>query len=146
MTVRLKAKDIKQKIAGAVQGDITTLDEDTVAVTSDMLHRTAEYLKNTAGLEFDYLASLTAVDYMDRFELVYHLVSMEHNHSLVLKTYLYNRENPAIDSVYDLWRAADYQERELYDLMGITFTGHPNLKRLFLWEGFPGHPLRRDYL
>ena len=146
MTVRLQSEDVKKRIAEAIPGPVTTLDENTVAVTCGMLHRTAEYLKNTDGLQFDYLSSLTAVDYMDCFEVVYHLVSLEHNHSLVLKTYLYDRDNPAVDSVYDLWRAADYQERELYDLMGITFSGHPNLKRLFLWEGFPGHPLRRDYL
>ena len=146
MTVRLNAEEIKRKIADAVPGEITVSDENTVVISPEMLHRTGEYLKNTEGLEFDYLASLTAVDYVDCFELIYHLVSLVHNHSLVLKTNLCDREKPVIESVYDLWRAADYQERELYDLMGITFTGHPNLKRLFMWEGFPGYPLRRDYL
>ncbi len=146
LTVHLNAEEVKQKIAQAVPGEITIQGENTMVVGSDILYRTAEHLKNAQDMRFDYLASLTAVDYLDRFELVYHLVSLEHNHSLVLKTHLYDRQNPVIDSVYDLWRAADYQERELYDLMGITFTGHPNLKRLFLWEGFPGHPLRRDYL
>lgn len=146
MTVRLNAGEVKEKIARAVPGEIGTPAENTLVVAADKLHSTAEYLKNTKELQFDYLASLTAVDYMDYFELVYHLVSLELNHSLVLKTYLYDRQKPTIDSVYDLWRAADYQERELYDLMGIVFSGHPDLKRLFLWEGFPGHPLRRDYL
>jgi NADH:ubiquinone oxidoreductase subunit C len=83
---------------------------------------------------------------MDYFEVVYHLISLEHNHSLVLKTRCYDRDKPVVPSVVNLWRSADFQEREVYDLMGIIFDGHPNLKRLLLWEGFVGHPLRRDYL
>ena len=78
--------------------------------------------------------------------MVYHLTSLEHNHSLVIKTRIYERDNPGLDSVVSLWRGADLQEREIYDLMGIAFTSHPNLKRIFLWEGFEGYPLRKDYL
>ena len=106
----------------------------------------AEFLKNTPVLDFDYLTNLTAVDYADYFEVVYHLVSLKHNHSLVLKTRCRDRDKPVVPSVVNLWRSADLQEREAYDLMGISFDGHPNLKRLLLWEGFVGHPLRRDYL
>jgi NADH:ubiquinone oxidoreductase subunit C len=86
------------------------------------------------------------VDYMDYFEVVYHLISLKHNHSLVLKTRCHDRGKPVVPSVVSLWRSADFQEREAYDLMGIVFDGHPNLRRLLLWEGFAGHPLRRDYL
>jgi len=78
-------------------------------------------------------------------EVVYHLTSMELNHSLVVKARC-DRDNPEVPSLYSLFRGADYQEREIYDLIGIEFTGHPNMKRLFMWEGFEGHPLRRDYL
>ena len=92
------------------------------------------------------MANLTAVDYMDYFEVVYNLISIKNNHSVVLKTKCYGRENLNVPSVVGLWRTADYQERETFDLFGISFEGHPNLKRLFLWEGFEGHPLRRDYL
>jgi NADH-quinone oxidoreductase subunit C len=94
----------------------------------------------------DYLNNLTAVDRLDYFEVVYHLSSLTHNHSLVLKTKCFGRDNPSVPSVVGLWRGADFQEREVYDLMGIAFSGHPNLKRILLWEGYPGHPLRRDYL
>ncbi|HIE16858.1 MAG TPA: NADH-quinone oxidoreductase subunit C [Dehalococcoidia bacterium] len=118
----------------------------SVVIHSRSLYQVAEFLKNTPGLDFDYLTNLAAVDYLDYFEVVYHLVSLKHNHSLVLKTRCYDRDKPVVPSVVSLWRAADFQEREAYDLMGIVFQGHPNLKRLLLWEGFVGHPLRRDYL
>jgi NADH-quinone oxidoreductase subunit C len=76
---------------------------------------------------------------------VYHLVSIEHNHDIILKTRLIDREKPTLASVVNLWKGADFQEREIYDLFGISFTGHPNLKRIFLWEGFQGYPLRKDF-
>jgi NADH-quinone oxidoreductase subunit C len=146
MTVALNGQDVAARIKEQFPDSVVFSDKNTVIVKSDALYKTAEYLKNTPEYDFNYLADLTSADYMDYFEVVYHLTSLEHNHSLVLKTRCFDRENPAVPSVYNLWRAADYQEREIYDLMGIKFEGHPNLKRLFLWEGFPGHPLRRDYL
>ena len=146
MTVCLDGSEVAGKIAEALSDSVAGADKVAVTVTCPALYKVAELLKNTAGLEFDYLANLTAVDYTDYFEVVYHLVSLQHNHSLVLKTRCYDRGKPTVPSVIKLWRAADYQEREIYDLMGITFEGHPDLKRLLLWEGFEGHPLRRDYL
>jgi NADH-quinone oxidoreductase subunit C len=106
----------------------------------------AGFLKNTAGLDFDYLTFVTAVDYLEYMEIVYRLVSLKNNQSLILKTRCYNREDPVVPSVVSLWRAAYYQEREIFDLFGIKFDGHPDMRRLLLWEGFVGHPLRRDYL
>ncbi|MBM3166303.1 MAG: NADH-quinone oxidoreductase subunit C [Chloroflexi bacterium] len=146
MTVALKGEDVAKKLGEVFPGAVVASDKVAIVVDSQSLYKVAEYLKNTAGFEFDYLANLAAVDYVDYFEVVYHLTSLKNNHSLVLKTRCYGREKLIVPSVYSLWRTADYQEREAFDLMGITFTGHPNLKRLFLWEGFEGHPLRRDYL
>lgn len=146
MTVSLNGEDVAKKIASAFPGSVTAADKKAVVVDSKSLYQIAEHLKNTADFDFNYLANLTSTDYMDYFEVVYNLVSLNHNHSLILKTRCYDREKPTVPSVVKLWRTADYQEREIYDLMGITFSGHPNMKRLFLWEGFPGHPLRRDYL
>jgi len=146
MTAVLKIDEVAKKLDEVFPGVITTSDKTALVVDSESLYKVAEYLRNTSGFDFDYLANLASVDYMDYFEVVYHLISMKNNHSLVLKTRCYDRERPAVPSVVSLWRTADYQEREAYDLMGITFTGHPNLKRLFLWESFEGHPLRRDYL
>jgi NADH-quinone oxidoreductase subunit C len=146
MTVALMADDLAKKLGEVFPGSIIGSDKIVVIVDSESLYKVAEYLKNSDEFEFDYLANLTAVDYMDYFEIIYNLVSLKNNHSLVLKTRCYARENPTVPSVVNLWRTADYQERETFDLFGITFAGHPNLKRLFMWEGFEGHPLRRDYL
>ena len=87
----------------------------------------------------------TAVDYYSYFEVIYRLESVGHNHSIVLKTRCYDRDNPTTPSLSGLWQGATLQEREVYDLMGIKFEGHPNLKRMFLWDGFEGHPLRKDW-
>ena len=146
MTVALNGEELAKKITGVFPDSVLAAGKMSVIVTSKALYKVAEYLKNTAGLDFDYLNNLTAVDYLDYFEVVYHLTSLKHNHSLVLKTRCYERDKPTMPSVVGLWRTADFQEREVYDLMGIIFSGHPNLKRLLLWEGFPGYPLRRDYL
>ena len=107
---------------------------------------TCRFLKETPSLEFNLLNSVSAVDYVEYFEVVYHLTSTIHKHSAVLKTRVFGREQPALPSVVSVWQGADFQEREIWDLMGIAFDGHPNLKRVMLWEGFSGHPLRRDYL
>jgi len=146
VTIALNGEEVAKKITEVVPGSVAAADKMAVVVGSKSLYQVAEFLKSTSGLDFDYLNDLTAVDYLDYFEVVYHLTSLKHNHSLVLKTRCYEREKPIVSSVVSLWRAADFQEREVYDLMGITFEGHPNLKRLLLWEGFAGHPLRRDYL
>ncbi|OGO60652.1 MAG: hypothetical protein A2Z36_02220 [Chloroflexi bacterium RBG_19FT_COMBO_48_23] len=146
MTTALNCEQVAKKIIKASPGAVVAADMAAVVVKSESLYQVAEFLKNTPALDFDYLANLTAVDYIDYFEVVYHLVSLQHNHSLVVKTRCRDRDKPVVPSVVSLWRSADFQEREIYDLMGIVFDGHPNLKRLLLWEGFVGHPLRRDYL
>ena len=114
-------------------------------VKPEAIVEVAAYLKAEPGLEMEYLNSVTAVDYIGHFEMIYHLTSFKHNHSAVVKARLYGRTDLEIPSVVEVWPGADYQEREIWDLMGIQFTGHPNLKRLMLWEGFPGHPLRKDF-
>ena len=98
------------------------------------------------GLDFSFLIGITAVDYVEYFELIYHLRSMKLNQSVVLKTRVFGRDEPIVPSLIELWPGADLQEREIWDLMGIKFDAHPNLKRILLWEGFSGHPLRKDYL
>jgi NADH-quinone oxidoreductase subunit C len=146
VTTALNGEQVAKKIIKVSPGAVVAADKAAVIVTSESLFKIAEFLKNTPALDFDYLADLTTVDYTDYFEVVYRLVYLTHNHSLVLKTRCYDRDKPAVPSVTSLWRSADFMEREAYDLMGIAFDGHPNLKRLLLWEGFVGHPLRRDYL
>ena len=146
MTVSLSVGEVAQQITERFPDVIVEADDTSIAVNSESLLAVATFLKDTPGLDFDYLSAITAVDYYDYFELVYQLISITHNHSLVVKTRCYDRENPAVPSIVSLWQGADFQEREIYDLMGIRFDGHPNLKRIVLWEGFEGHPLRKDYL
>ncbi len=146
MTVTLSGKEIATRLEEQFLGSIIKSSQNSLVIKSESLLDVATFLKTTPGLDFDYLTGITAVDYYDYFEVVYQLTSIEHNHSLVVKTRCYGRDNPIVPSVVSLWRGADFQEREIYDLMGISFDGHPNLKRIFLWEGFQGHPLRKDYL
>ena len=145
MTVALSGKEIASQLAEKFPESITESGRDYLVVTNEALPAIAAFLKDTPGLDFDYLNFITAVDYYDHFEVVYMLSSLEHNHSLVIKTRCADREDPVLPSVIGLWQGADFQEREIYDLMGIRFEGHPNMKRIFLWEGFAGHPLRKDF-
>jgi len=145
MTVALATKDIAGRIEAKFPGSLEEGGRDNLLVKGGSLLPVAAYLKNTGDLKFDYLNYVTAVDYYSYFEVVYQLTSLQHNHSIVFRTRCYDRDNPAVPSVIGLWPGADFQEREIYDLFGIKFEGHPNLKRIFLWDGFPGHPLRKDF-
>jgi len=146
MTVALSGKDLATRIGKAIPQMVISIADNSITVKSQGLFQVAKFLKETPGLEFDMLVNISGVDYLDYFEVVYHLVSLKHNHSIVLKTICLDRDNPVVPSVVSLWRGADFLEREEYDLMGIRFEGHPNLRRIYLWDGFKGHPLRRDYL
>jgi NADH-quinone oxidoreductase subunit C len=145
MTAALSALNLAARLEKEFPGAIVESGADSLVVESEKLPDIASFLKNTPGLDFDYLTNLTAVDYKEYFELVDHLVSISRNHSLTLKTRCYDREKPTVPSMVALWRAADLQEREVFDLFGIVFNGHPNLKHILLWEGFPGYPLRKDF-
>ncbi len=146
MTVALSGKEVAAKLEQQFPAGIIESNENSLSVKSESLFELISFLKTTPDLEFDFLNTITAVDYFDYFEVVYHLTSIEHNHSLVVKTRCYGRENLIVPSIVSLYQGADSQEREIYDLMGVRFEGHPNMKRIFLWDGFQGHPLRKDYL
>jgi NADH-quinone oxidoreductase subunit C len=145
MITALSSREIAGHLSGKFPGAIEEAGKDSVLVKSDFLVPVAAYLKDTDSLKFAYLNYITAVDYYSYFEVVYQLTSLEYNHSVILKTRCYGRDNPSVPSVTGLWQGADFQEREIFDLMGIRFEGHPNLKRIFLWDGFPGYPLRKDW-
>ncbi len=104
------------------------------------------FLREDEAHDYALLSSLTAVDYVEYFEVVYRLTCLSRNASTVLKVRVPGRDGPSLPTVTPVWRGAELQEREVWDLMGVGFDGHPNLKRLLTWEGFEGHPLRRDYL
>lgn len=107
-----------------------------------------KFLRDDAELAMNFLMDLTAVDYMkkkdQRFEVVYHFYSLKHNHRLRIKIPVDEKDCIA-ESVTSLWKTADWYEREIWDLYGIKFHGHPNLRRILLYEEFKGHPLRKDY-
>jgi len=145
MTVVLSAQEIRGKLAPQFPEAAVEAAGQGVLVKAESLFKVAQHLKNSPEFAFDYLNFVTAVDYYDYFEVLYKLTSLKHNHSVVLKVHV-DRNSPTVPSLYKVWRGADLQERETYDLMGIVFEGHPNLKRIALWEGFQGHPLRKDYL
>jgi len=104
----------------------------------------APELRSLPHLQFDYLFCLTAVDWRTHLTIVYHLTSTVHRHTLVVKVKL-DRARPVIRSVADLWRTAEFHEREAFDLMGVEFAGHPDLRRLLLTDEWQGWPLRKDY-
>ena len=145
MTTALSGNDIAGRLKEQFSNAIIEVSADSITINSQSLLNIASFLKNTAGLDFNYLNYITGVDYQEYFELVYYLVSLKHNHSLLIKTRCYDRNEPSVPSVTSLWQGADFQEREIFDLLGIRFDGHPNMKRIFLWQGFKGHPLRKDF-
>lgn len=115
--------------------------DGVLGVSAKGLHEAASDLKN---LGFDLLGMVTAVDYGDEFELVYRIQSRDMHAGIFLKVRV-KRGKPVIESVCDLWPAANWQEREVYDLFGIIFEGHPDLRRILLTDDWEGYPLRKDY-
>ena len=146
MTVQLSGSEVAKKITEKFPGAVVEANDQALMLNSESLLKVAEHLKTSPEFAFNYLVDITAVDYFEYFEVVYRLLSLEHNHALVLKTRCYGREGLTLPSVLSLWRSADYMEREIYDLMGIKFEGRSDMRRIFMWEGFKGHPLRKDFL
>jgi len=116
-----------------------------MTVSAASLLETAILLKQAAEFSFDYLFCLTGVDYPENMGIIYHLESIKHRHIMVLKVRTADRINPSIDTLSDVWITAKYHEREAYDLLGIHFNNHTDLRRLFLEDGW-GFPLRKDYV
>lgn len=122
--------------------------ETRVVVPAESIHQVLEFLKEQLG--FDYLVDITCVDYLyyrdavDRFGLVYLLAKTETNERITIRCFV-NDPNPEVPSAVDLWRGADWMEREVWDMFGIRFTGHPDLRRILLPDEFTAFPLRKDY-
>jgi NADH:ubiquinone oxidoreductase subunit C len=113
-------------------------------IPRENLHDFMVMIKNDSDLAFDYLFCLTGVYFSDHLQVIYHLESTVHNHIMVVKVKTENRETPEVDTVSDIWPTAESHENEVYDLLGIKFNNHPELRRLFLDEGW-GFPLRKDF-
>ncbi len=137
---------LAQRLREAVPNSVIEWDDTAVWVEPSSLGSVARALHDNADTDFKYLNAVSAIDFVEHFELVYHLTSLAKRHTGVVRSRVYGREEPTAASVVGVWRGADFQEREIWDLMGVRFTGHPNMKRIMLWEGFDGHPLRKDFL
>jgi NADH-quinone oxidoreductase subunit C len=138
---------LRARFGTAVGEPVTFRGETTLAVHREAIVPLCEFLRDEEALAFDFLADLCGVDRhpaVPRFEVVYHLYSVRRGHRLRIKVPL-GEEDPVIDSVTCVWETADWHERECFDLFGIRFRNHPDLRRILLPDDFEGHPLRKDF-
>ena len=144
----LSAVQIHQRLAERVQRlTFVPAAKGVVASTivpPDQLLALCQQLRDDPALRFDYPADILGLDYLDYFEVVYQLRSFTHGHDVTIKCRT-DREEATLPSVVSVWPGADFQEREVYDMYGITFTGHPKLQRILMWDEFEGYPLRKDF-
>lgn len=141
--------EITEKIKARFGVEITDVRDNNVVqpwveVKPSGLARICRFLKDDSELDLNFCDSISGVDDTKLLWVVYHLYSLRKKHEFILKVKL-EKENPSIQSVSDVWRTADWQEREIYDMYGITFEGHPDMRRILLPEDWKGHPLRKDY-
>lgn len=118
----------------------------TISIASDEWLSLANELRVRQECMFDYLFCVTCVDWKTHLTMVYHLSSTENKNIIVVKAKIENRNDPQIHSVSSIWRTAEFHEREAYDLFGVKFIDHPDLRRLFLTDDWVGWPLRKDYV
>ncbi|MBA3346689.1 MAG: NADH-quinone oxidoreductase subunit C [Gemmatimonadales bacterium] len=140
---------LRAEFGPAVERVLVSCGDTIVYVTRDRSHDVLAWLKDAPGHQFNYLTDVTAVEYRDSelpLEVVYQLRSLSRKADIRVKVALDKRAPLQVRSVVDLWRGADWLEREVYDLFGITFTGHPDLRRILMWETYAeGYPLRKDF-
>jgi len=140
---------LRAEFGSAIERSLVSCGDTIVYVARDRSHDVLAWLKDAAGHQFNYLTDVTAVEYRDPelpLEVVYQLRSLPRKADLRVKVALDKRAPLQLRSVVDLWRGADWLEREVYDLFGITFTGHPDLRRILMWETYAeGYPLRKDF-
>ena len=116
-----------------------------ISCKGNELIKVAETLKNNDELKFDFLFSLTAIDWAEDMEVIYHLRSSEFDHEVVLRVKTEGRENPEVPTSVNIWPTAELHEREVFDLFGINFKDHPDMRRIFLEDDWVGYPMRKDY-
>ncbi len=147
MTALNPVETLQAQFADAVQSVEEFRGEITVTVDSEKIVEICRFCRDTEGLEYNFLSDVTGIDYLPqepRFGIAYHLYSMIHNRSLRLKVLLPGDE-PVVPSVVGIYPTANWMEREIFDLLGVAFTDHPDLRRILMPEGWDGHPLRKDY-
>lgn len=138
---------LRENFAEAVLDTLLPQGDPTAIIRPEFLSKVIGFLKNDSRLQFNVLIDITALDYPERnprFDLVYHFLSLPFNRRLRLKAPV-GGGDPVVDSLTPWWGSANWLEREVWDMFGIRFAGHPDLKRILMYEGFEGHPLRKDY-
>jgi len=147
--VNPSAQALQATFGNAIGRVVDARGETIVYVTAARVRDVLAWLKQTAGQDYDYLVDVTAVEYRDReraLEVVWNLRSLASRRDLRIKVELDPRGTLAVPSVVDLWAGANWLEREVFDMFGVTFTGHPDLRRILMWETYAeGHPLRKDF-
>lgn len=134
------------EIVNAAAPGVAVVEDGVLFLEPSELDGAVQTLRDSEESDLVFLSNLTAVDRELHFEVVYHLQSLDLNHILQVKARVTDREDPTVPSLTGVYHGAHLQEREVYDLFGIRFEGHPDLRRMFLWDGFPGYPLRKDFL
>jgi NADH-quinone oxidoreductase subunit C len=135
---------LSQKFGSPITSIVSQHGEHTVNVELGSLHDLMRFLRDEQ--QFDYLVDISSLDHLEaepRFEMVYELYGYSHGQHLRVKAKV--AEGEPAPSMIDLWATADWHEREVYDMMGITFKGHPDLRRILMWDGYPFYPLRKDF-
>lgn len=146
MTVSDSISSLRSRFGDAILSDDEFRGEKTVQFKVEALRDLLKFCRDE--LKYDYLIDVSSIDHFGeypRYEMVYELYSMSAGQHLRLKATIPDEETPSVPSVADLWPTADWHEREAYDMMGIRFEGHPDLRRILMWEGFPYYPLRKDF-
>ncbi|MGE4271523.1 MAG: NADH-quinone oxidoreductase subunit C [Desulfitobacterium sp.] len=140
--LRKRVDELAARVNGKVEEMIDTL---VLTVQSAYITETLTAVKSFEEVPCDFLHDIAGVDKLTHFEVVYQMTSLRGPQKLRVKA-IVDREKPVIDSVTRIWAGANFMEREAYDMFGIQFTGHPNLKRIYMWDDFEGFPLRKDYV
>ncbi len=143
---QLDGHRVGEALNAALPGIVTTATDEWVEVDHARVDEALRWLHDSDEFDAAQLSNLCGVDYHDHFAIVYHLQSLDLNQQVVVKARIPDHDEPALPSSYPVYKGALLQEREVFDLMGVHFEGHPDLRRLFLWDGFPGHPLRKDFM
>jgi NADH-quinone oxidoreductase subunit C len=144
--IQSPVEKLKEKFGASIRGAKTFRGEVTATVSREKIHEICKFLYSDPDLQFQFLTDLCGIDFFPetpRFEVVYLLYSMKLNARLRLKARV--AEGESISTVESIWKAANWLEREAFDLFGIPFENHPDLRRILLWDGYEGHPLRKDY-
>lgn len=142
----LTVKKLREKFPSSVLEVVSFRGEVTIVIPKEEILSISKFLYSDPDLQYHLLTDLCGLDFFPqtpRFEVVYHLCSIKNNQRVRIRTRV--GENESIPSVESIWKVANWYEREAYDLFGILFENHPDLRRILLWDGFEGYPLRKDY-